>query len=45
MCNTCGCKNAESFEAEGARTLTIKGVRYIGDEMRIEIEMERMRRG
>ena len=40
MCNTCGCKKAESFEAEGARTLTIKGVKYIGDEMRIEIEME-----
>jgi len=40
MCNTCGCKNAESFDAEGVRTLTIKGVKYIGDEMKIEIEME-----
>ena len=33
--------DSESFEAEGPRTLTIKGVKYIGDEMQIKIELEK----
>jgi hypothetical protein len=40
MCNTCGCKDAESFDAEGPRILNIKNVKYVGDSMDIKIELE-----
>jgi len=40
MCNTCGCKKAESFEAEAPRILNIKKVKYVGDSIDIKIELE-----